>query len=577
MTNATLKNDLQEAINSLGFLMPTDLVLSIPENSNFGDYTTNIALQLSKQNLKNKYHSSIEIANAIAEKLKHPLYLERVEVAGPGFLNFFIKDEYLLKELVKPLKTGDRKLDQIIFKKEIFEAPAERILLEFAQPNTHKPFHIGHFRNISIGESLSRLLEYSGVEVFRATYGGDIGPHVAKAIWGALKLADEYQKVKSGSLTEKAEFLGKAYVFGSEAYEKEPESKKLIEEINIKLYKKDSQYIGIWQETANWSKAYLDSLYQRLGTEFDAEIWESEVQEEGKEVVLKNLKTVFKEDQGAIIFPGEKYGLHNRVFITQKGYPTYEAKEIGLSRKEESLFPFDRAYYLVGNEQDEYFKVVTKAIELIDTHLQGKKKHLPFGMVNLSGGKMSSRKGNVITAEGLIEEVKQKIKESFGGSRESNNDNVLEKIAIGAIKFFMLKFGFASNIAFDINQSISLQGDTGPYVMYTYARTRSILSQSGEKEQSVNLNTGTLEQEERELLRQLEYFELVAEKAVKEFSPNDLTSYLITLAKAYNNFYQKYPIIKSEKAPLRLALTKKVGETLKLGLYLLGIEAVERM
>lgn len=560
MYKQLIEKNLKEAVLDLGFLV-TDTLLSIAESPQFGDYSTNIALQLSKQKLSKGYQSSLEIANKIVEKIGHPNYLERIEVAGPGFINFFLKNESLIKileEKIQP-KTGGR-----------------RVLIEYAQPNTHKEFHLGHLRNITLGESLARLREFEGDEVFRANYGSDIGLPVAKALWGVDKLRDQLEGVRQASLREKAEFLGRAYALGHTHYEDDEKAKEQIDAINKALYVRDPQFMPLWQETRQWSLAYFDTIYSRLGTEFDAVITESEVEAEGKRLVEENLHKVFAEDQGAVIFPGEKYGLHNRVFITSRGNPTYEAKELGLTRREEEFFPFDQAIHLTGNEQIGYFKVVIKAVELINPQMAGKKKHMPFGFVTLTTGKMSSRLGTVVTAEWLIEEVKQAIRESFGqqGGKVSFNETT-EKIAIGAIKFSLLKYSLATNIAFDIHKSVSLQGDSGPYVMYAYARIRSLIEKAGVS-RPTSLS-GEIELEEREVLRLLEYFEAVAEKAVLNFAPNELCIYLLGLAKAFNLFYEKHPIIGSQRASLRLKLAARVGDTLKLGLYLLGIESVDKM
>lgn len=570
MFKRVLEEELKTAVKKLGY-EKLDIVCAISENSQFGDYTTNIALQLAKQNSKNSYHSPVEIANAILKQLGHPPFLERVEVAGVGFINFFLKDESLLK---------------VLEEKKEKKAKNIGILVEYAHPNTHKAFHIGHLRNISIGESISRLLESQGVRVFRVTYGGDIGPHVAKALWGVGKLKSEYEKVKGGSLRERAEFLGKAYALGSTHYEEDEKAKEEINILNKKLYARDPEILGIWEETKKWSIGYFESIYNRVGTEFEAQIWESEIEGRGKEVVSENIGKVFIEDQGAIIFPGEKYGLHNRVFLTSAGYPTYEAKELGLTLKEEELFPFDKSYHIVASEQAGFFKVVIKALEMIEAKRVGKKHHISYGMVNLSTGKMSSRKGEVITAESMISLVSEEIGKLVSETKPSPRLELIDKIAIGAIKFSFLKYSLVSDIAFDIKQSVSLQGDSGPYVQYTFARTHSLVSKwfmvngkqlkEDHKPKTIN-DKPNIELEEREVLRLLEYFEETVEKASKNLEPSQLAEYLLKLSKAYNLFYQKFPILGSKQEKFRLFLTKKTGETLKEGLYLMGIQAPERM
>lgn len=564
MYKKIIEQDLKEAVKKLGFSKISDTVLSISENSQFGDYSSNVALQLSKLESKNIYHSSLEIANDLLEKFGHPSYLERVEIAGPGFLNFFLKDESLLLDLTSDIAGNNKE-----------EKNHKRVLIEYASFNAFKPVHIGHLRNITTGESISRLLKYTGQEIFRVTYTSDIGLATAKALWGVEKLKTKYKEVMSKSLSEKARFLGEAYVVGSNAFEDDETIKKEIEEINRKLYQGDPETTKLWQETRNLSAAYLETIYSRLGTEFDAEVWESEVGEKGKQIVQQNIGKVFKEDQGAVIFPGEDHGLHTRVFINSDGNPTYEAKDVGLAFRQLELFPFDEAIHVVGNEQSAYFQVIIKAIELIEEQMLGKKRHLAYGFVNLSTGKMSSRKGNIVAAEDLIDQVKQKIREDFNKGDKGSDEQLVEKIAIGAVKFYLLKYALQTDIAFDVAQSIDLQGDTGVYVMYSYVRTQSVLNKANDLE--YHPKKQTIEEEERSVLVQLEYWDYVIDQTVKTFQPTHLCEYLLNLSKAFNLFYERSPILGSEKEVLRLAITAKVGEVLKMGMYLLGIEPPERM
>lgn len=579
MFKQIIEKDLKQAVKNVGFVT-SDIVISISENPHFGDYSTNVALQLAKQggeksklSFSASKQSPRDIANLIIESFGHPAYLERVEVAGAGFINFYIKDQNLLK---------------VLEDKDLVKRPKDKTLVEFASPNAFKILHIGHLRNIVIGESLSRILNFDGDEVFKVTYTSDTGVSAAKALWGLHKLKADYDATSKTDLKSLATLLAKAYVMGTEKYENDPEAKAEIDQLNKKLYTNDPESIKFHSEVKNWMTGYLEVLYSRLGVEFDAWIWESEVAERGKEIVMENLNNVFIEDDGAIIFPGEKFGLHNRVFVNSMGYSTYEGKELGVTFREAELFPFDKAIHVVANEQSDYFKVVIKAIELIEKSMLGKKRHLAYGMVNLSTGKMSSRIGNVITIEDLIDEVREIVREEFAKENTSSSLNSSEKIAQAAIKFYMLKTGVSSDIAYDVKQSISLQGDTGVYVMYTYVRTVSVLGKAEDSgspiagrgsilDQRSDTTYDSLEPEEREVLRQLEYFDIVVNRAAKEYAPSYICLYLIDLSRAFNLFYEKYPILASDKADFRLRLTKKVGETLKLGLYLLGIEAVEKM
>lgn len=589
---------LSKTVRELGFVAPTDIVISISEKSQFGDYSSNIALQLSKQKHQNSYQNPREIANAIIESLGHPKFLERVEAAGPGFLNFFIKDE----ELIKVLGDGEEETE---------DEQKKTIIVEYCDPNTHKMLHIGHLLQLTLGEAMSRLYEYQGHEVYRTNYGSDIGLTVAKCLWGIGKLDGEYRKAKEGSLKEKAQFLGKAYAFAHGEYEQSLEIKEEIDQTTNKLYQRAPDLLDLWHETKDWSLGYFELMYSVFGTLFDRRINESEVDKLGKEIVLENLNKVFLKDQGAIIFPGEKYNLHNRVFINSKGNPTYEGKEVGLADKYMQLYQFDQINIFSHKEQDDYFKVVIKANEMINPHLKGKINHISYGEVKLPSGKMSSRQGNVVAAEDILDEVKAKIKEVS----PELDDLSLQKLAVTAIKFAFLKYSTASDIVYDLEESVSIHGDTGPYVMYVFARIQSILRKSAgenrakdfeaeeeedqdqegeiaqsqssvvskqssakkEKAESGKLMAVSLEHEEREILRQLEYFEFIVEKATDNFQPNEIVKYLLSLTKAFNSFYEKHHVVGSKKADFRLLLSRRAAEDIKLGLYLLGIETVDKM
>lgn len=557
MFKVLIEEDLKAALNNIGYKL-VDIVLSIPENSKFGDYSTNVALGLPKQTSKKSYQSSLEIASDILESLGHPNYLERVEIAGPGFINFFLKDESLVKILDEQL-SGNKS--------------SKKYLIEFGHTNPLKEIHIGHLRTFILGESISRILSQTGHEVFRANYQGDIGLHIAKAIWGIKKLGLPTQDL---GLAEKANFMGQAYAEGNSNYEGDPNIKKEIDEINIKLYQKDPDLMELYSLAREWSLDYFQPIYELLNIKYDRCFFESEVFERGKEIVRENIGKVFKEDNGAVIFPGEDFGLHTRVFITQAGNPTYEGKEMGLAELEYQTFPYDDSVHIVANEQEGYFKVVIKAIELVFPHLKGKKHHYSYGFVDLKEGKMSSRTGNVVSFDDLFKVVSEKVREVMKDN-DQIDQSIVKKVAIGAIKFAYLKFGAQSNMTFDLDQSVSLQGDSGPYVQYTHARTQSVLENAKKLAKKEPLKEKTLTEEEREVLKQLEYAQMVLDQAAKNLDPNQICYYLLNLAKAYNLFYQKCPILKSDKEALRLAITEKTGDYIKLGLNLLGIEAPNHM
>lgn len=575
MVKKNLEADLKSVLEDLGFPAAEivfrasrksgcDPLLSIPQNSQFGDYTTNVALQLAKQNSQDGKQSAQEIANKIVTSLQSlgssKEYLEKAEVAGPGFINFYLKDEFLVKNLSQKNEKKEKK-------------EGKKFLVEYGHANFLKEVHIGHLRTFILGESLSRILDFTGNQVFRANYQGDIGLHIAKALWGIKK-----DGLPEGSFTseEKAKLLGKAYAAGSKAYAEDKVAKEEIDQINIALYQGKSDLGETYDLTREWNLEYFAKVYEMLDINYDRCFFESEVAERGLELVKENIGKIFKESQGAIIFPGENIGLHNRVFITSVGNPTYEAKDIGLAELEYGSFNYDKSIHIVAAEQEDYFKVVFKAIEAVFPHLKDKKYHLSYGFVDLKGGKMSSRTGNVVTIHDLERIVSERAKEVMRSSGVEIDEELSKQVTMGAIKFYYLKYSPRPNMVFDPQESVSLHGDSGPYIQYAYARIQSIL-----KKYKDEVNVPTEDQrftvEERGLLRRVEYFDFIVEEAATLYRPNLICEYLLELAGELNLFYQKNRVLKSEREQFRIALIKKVGEILKTGLFLLGIEAPERM
>lgn len=549
-----LTDQLKGIVSSL-FDKEVVVSLDLPSNTDNGDFTTNVALRMGGDPMENAEKVKAELEKDL------PGSIEKVEVAKPGFINFYLSKDYLIENLsLITDKYGKGKTSQ-----------GKKILIEFAHPNTHKEFHIGHLRNISTGESIARILISQGADLKRVNYQGDVGLHVAKALYGFQKLESELGDESSLTLDQKAKFLGKAYAFGSKEYEEKESAKEEILKINKQIYAKDPQFLDLWEKTRQWSLDYFEDIYKRAGTKFDRLYFESEVYGPGKEIVESHIKDgIFKEDAGAVIFDGEKYGLHKRVFITGEGNATYEAKEMGLAPLEYEEFPFDEALHVVGPEQAGYFQVVFKAIELVNPEIGKAEKHIPYGFVQLKDGKMSSRMGNVVSGVWLLDEAKKRLKEVY----PDMNDETLEQVGVGAVKYSMLKFGRTSDISFSFDESISLEGNSGPYIQYTYARIQSILRKA---KGASNVQTETLEPEEQELLRHLTQFPEVVGQAAESYSPNLIANYLFNLSQKFNLFYQKHQVVGSESEGFRSALVAGVGQVIKNGLNLLGIETVEKM
>ncbi len=598
---------LKEVLKELG-LPNVELVLECPNDDKHGDYSSNIALIGAKKLKQNPMELAEDIKRLVSERLASSS-VDKIEVAPPGFINFHLSKDYLIGrlasqvfDLFESLRTPQslERPEAQTRRGEAWEAKKGegKVMVEFTDPNPFKEFHIGHLYSNVVGESLCRLLESQGAQVWRVTYQGDIGLHVAKALYGIINDDLGIKSVENGTAKDKAHFLGKCYTAGSRAYEENKNAKEEINKINKKIYEEsDPAITELYQKGRQWSLDYFESIYRRLGTKFVKNYFESIAGPIGLTLVRNHIKDgVFRESEGAIIFEGKKHGLHNRVFINSLGLPTYEAKDMALPSIKYKDFQYDKSIIITAEEQSGYFEVVFKALFFINPDLAAKTKHIAHGVVRLPQGKMSSRTGNVITGQWLLDEAKAKIKERF----DDIGEQVAEQVAVGAVKYALLKSGIGKDIAFSFEESISLEGNSGPYIQYTYARTRSVLVKAkvsltrrppfGSEPQAVRgseepsgsrrgrrLSRLEVEAEEASLLRLLYHFSEVVGEAAEQFAPNILCNYLFDLAQKFNLFYQKHQIIGSQQEAFRLAITRAVGQTLKNGLYLLGIAAPERM
>ncbi len=554
----TLKKEIVHALHDLG-ITPGDIHLEHPEVRAHGDYSSNVALRYASEAGK----SPRELAEELAEKLRAAgiMAVEKIEVAGPGFINFRLSREFFSDAVKEILEEGSD------YGKNVVRA-GKKIMIEYTDPNPFKEFHIGHLMSNAIGESLSRLIEFSGAEVKRANYQGDVGLHVAKAVWG-MRL-----KGITALGSDNAASFGQAYAAGNEVYETDADAKKEIDAVNKKIYEgESSELTALYEKGKRISLGYFETIYKKLGTRFDYYFFESRSGPVGKKIVEENTPKVFQESDGAVVFRGEEYGLHTRVFITSEGLPTYEAKELGIAKIKHDAYPYDLSFVVTGNEVREYFRVVHKALGLVFPDLAAQTVHVPHGMLRLPSGKMSSRTGDVITAERLIEEAKKRIIEKMADADVSEKEAVAEEVAIGAIKYSILKHTLGSDIIFDFDASLSFEGDSGPYLQYTHARALSVLAKAKENGVSPSFSDTPLEKIE-EVERLLCQFSEVVSRADDLRAPQLVATHLTEIAQAFNNFYAHEHIADS---PYRLALSKATAIVLKNGLWLLGIAAPERM
>ncbi|HVZ12193.1 MAG TPA: arginine--tRNA ligase [Patescibacteria group bacterium] len=554
---------------ALGGLGVTGIVpeVKLSDKSENGDYYTNVAMRIAGV----LHEKPLDIAYKIKSSLDtldtpdtHGTF-QRVDVAPPGFINFTLSKKYLSNIIAGVMADADK-----FGKTDLLKS--EKIMIEFTDPNPFKEFHIGHLYVNIVGESLCRMYEAIGGDVQRVCYQGDVGLHVAKAIFGMQALHDQ-MPVDSAPINIKAQFLGKAYANGATKFEESDATKQEIYKINKAVYEKDPSIVDLYRKGRTWSLEYFETIYKRLGMKFEHYYFESEVQKIGTDLVREYLKKgIFEESDGAIIFPGKKFGLHNRVFINSLGLPTYEAKDMGLAGVKYKDFAYDKSIIITGQEQAEYFKVIIKALSQINPDLAAKTSHIANGLVRLPTGKMSSRTGDVITGEWLMDEAVGRIQKEF----PDMDDVTAEKVGMAAIKFALLKSAIGGNIEFNFDDSIALSGASGPYIQYTYVRTQSVLRKgvkdSGEKIKDIAEND--INSEEANLMRHISYYPEVVSIAAEKLSPNLVAEYLFALSQKFNFFYQKHKIGENQ---FRLDLTMAVGITLKNGLKLLGIETVEKM
>lgn len=563
--------------------------IDIPKNST-ADYSSNIALQCSKELQKKPQ----DIAENIIKNIDSQEIFEKIEVIQPGFIYFTLTKVSHIHILQNILKASE----YLENKKEFWGSSQvlknKKIMIEFACPNTHKAFHIGHLRNICLGESLIRIQESQGASIFRSNYQGDIGMHVAKCMYGIQESQELFQKTETLSAQDKAKFLGQAYANGAQAYEKKDEAKKNIHIINKELYTQTNQKLmQMHIQSRNWSLEYFEEIYKRLNTHFDTLFFESQTWKIGKDLIEKNIGTVFVESNGAIVFEGENYGLHTRVFISSEGNPTYETKDIGLAYLQQKAFNFDTNIHLVGNEQSEYFKVLFQVMDLIWPGMKKQQEHLSYGMVRLTSGKMSSRTGDVITAEWLINEAKTKVHEIFNTRNTDKNnkqkieeqEEISEIVALGAIKFTMLHTQAKNDITFDLNESVRFDGDSGPYIQYAYTRILSILEKSSQDNHSFqdipeSQYIEFFEEDDWKLLQYMQYFPYMVTRSSEDRTPHHLTHYLLKLVAKFSSWYSKNSVLHAHSEKLkqsRIILLCALKITVKNGLYLLGIKTPTKM
>jgi len=643
-----------------------DIALEHPEGPNHGDYSTNIALRLAKNLGKSPWDLANEIVNALREQ-GLPDFIAKIEVAPPGFVNIWLQNEYLINQIIEVLKKKEKYGEAKVL-------AGKKILLEHTSPNPQTTIMLGHLRNNFLGMSSAKILEFLGAKVVKDCVVNDRGVHICRALWGYLvfgqkksgltktelknfkeisdakikkiiakkkwqELLDAWAKKKSDWLTYKDLKLKPDhanlcwYVLGSRAYEISAKVRQQVEEILQAWEAEDKKVWQIWRLILDWSAAGYSQTYERVGSVHDWVWHESEHYKQGKEIVSQGLKKgVFRRSKGAVVTNLEKYGLPDMVVAKSDGTALYITQDLALTKLKISKFPSDLYIWCIGEEQNLYFKQLFAVCEQLGLGKRNKFFHLSYALINFKGGgKMATRKGDVVIADEILDELQARALEVIKSSNQklrgkmslSGLKKLAEKVAVGAIKYSLLKFGRGTTIYFDIDESLALEGNSASYLQYTYARTQSVIRKSkiqnpkskisskfqvpsSKKDPTLQASSFRLQasgiklnEEEVALLRTVYKFPEVVLEAAQNFSPNLICNYLYDLAQKFNLFYDKHRIIHNslfiihsgnrtkktsnekglseEQSFFRLLLTAVVGQVIKNGLNLLGIETPEKM
>lgn len=536
--------------------------VEIPQNTELGDYAFPCFFLAEK--LKQNPN---EIATDLRKDIDETGF-ENVQVEG-GYINFFIDRKEFSKEIIKQILTKKDNFGGSMFGKE-------KIMVEFSQPNTHKAFHVGHIRGTSLGESLSRILEFCGNKVVRANYMGDTGMHIAKWIW-CYKKYHSREKLKDDE-----SWIAGIYVDAVKRLARNKNLQKEVDEINKELFEHSSKELdALWQKTRKLSLDSFEKIYKQLNAKFDVYFFESQVEEKGKKISEELLKNkIAKVSDEAVIVNLEKYNLGVWVLLRSDKTVLYSAKDLALAQQKFTDYKINKSIYVVGAAQSLHMQQLFKTLELMKFPYAKNCIHIPFSEVRLPTGKMSSRTGeNVLYSDFLKEMMKyaeKEIKSREPRIKAAELENRALKISIACMKYSMLKQNANKIIVFNPKEALNFEGDTGAYILYSYARASSILKKAVRKAKEKN-SAIELEKSEFELVKKLSQFPEVVEASCRTLNPSSIAVYSYQLSQIFNEFYHSSQVIGSEEETFRLFLVDAFRQVLKNALNLLGIEVIEKM
>lgn len=581
-----IKEQSIQVIENLFQQKVEDVEIQITKDEFEGDYTLVVFpfVKLVRQKPE-------EIANKIGSYLTAKEEFVAFNVVK-GFLNLSLNPTVFTQLLKEKYSVEDFKLTK---------KHTEKIMVEYSSPNTNKPIHLGHIRNNLLGFSISNILKAAGNEVLRGQIINDRGIHICKSMLAWKKYGNGETPQTTGIKGD--HLVGKYYVIFDQKYKDEiqslissgmdaDEAKKkapiLLEaqEMLKNWEDGDAEIKALWKEMNSWVYSGFEKTYQRLGVSFDLVQYESDTYLLGKDVIEEGLKKgiLFKKEDGSVWADLTEEGLDQKLLLRGDGTSVYITQDLGTAVERFTRYHLNELIYTVGNEQDYHFQVLFLILKKLGYQWADKLYHLSYGMVDLPSGKMKSREGTVVDADELMEEMHQEaVKKTselgkLEGYTENEKEHVNELIGLGALKYFILKVDPKKRILFDPNESIEFNGNTGPFIQYTYARTCSVLRKAAK--QTLEIKDKELNKAEQKLIILLSSYEELIEKSAADLNPALIANYIYDVSKEYNSFYQSNRILDAEnesEQQLRLAITQWTGNVIRHGLSLLGIGAPERM
>lgn len=576
------------------------VTLQHPKDESHGDYATSIALQLSRRLSRPPLQIAQEIIAQFEKDTTHSAGLvQSIEAVAPGFINLTLSPNVLLEELKEIQSLGTQYGHS--------QGKANQTWsIEHTSPNPNKAMHLGHLRNNVTAMAIANLWESQGINVIRDCVDNNRGIAIAKLMWGYLKFArsgdqpvdlaywfdhqDEWQTPETLGVRPDR-FVDELYVKASEDF-KDPEIEKIVRNMVVDWENHEAKNWALWELVLSYSHAGQEMTLQRLGNHYDKVWHEHEHYQKGKDLVEKGLQAgVFKKaENGVILTDLESYGLTDTVVQKSDGTALYITQDLSLTKLKKETFHADRLHWVIGPEQSLAMQQVFAVCDQLGIGKRDEFVHIAFGYMSIKGqGKMSSRAGNVVYIDDLIDQAKAEVlshMEPANFASEQERQEIAEKVAVGAVKYSILHVGRLTNTAFDFETSLSLDGDSGPYLMYTYARCRSVERKVADvriQGQPLSAAQGLalpVQPAEMALSRWLYRFPEVVEQASQQMAPNLIAGYLLELSQRFNSFYGSCSILGADTVAqgwTRLQLTRATAQILQNGLKLLGIETVEKM